>query len=53
MYIVIWNFNSRDSHISVDSRGFIEQYSTKEDAIADSEEAQDHFQYRNYKVIEI
>lgn len=47
-YIIVWNPNSRDSHIHVDTHGFIQSFEEREDAIKEAEECKDNEHYRNF-----
>lgn len=51
-YIIVWNHNSRDSHIHVDSHGFIEHFSDREDAIKEARECIDSKHYRSFILYE-
>lgn len=60
MYIIIWKHDTRDAHIDVDSRGFINQFYTYDEAKKEAEETyrienenSKSEWYFNYKIYEL
>lgn len=51
-YIIVWNHNSRDSHIHTDSHGFIEIFEDREGAVKEGEACQDSEHYRDFILFE-
>jgi hypothetical protein len=50
MYIVIFNYNSRDSIIMTNDHGFVEEFAEQQDAVMAAYEWIDGKDYRNFRV---
>ncbi len=47
-YIILWNPYSSDSHIHTNTRGFIETFYDREEAIEEAKRCKDNADYREF-----
>lgn len=51
-YIIIWNVGTREHFIHTDSKGFIEDFADRKDAIKEANACIDGDQYRSFELFE-